>query len=608
MAPTKRQLKKKIKELKEKLAKYNNSEPTQPQDVINWLFAQAQAPHPLDTSFDTMMLWLEAMGTGASRISLQRRLGPLMQLWREQGIPNVTFTVDQQEQWIAERGANMRPVVLTTTWQQYVIAKESGELKRTEEEKKKEEERERQERKEQEEEWYQRGRSLGLIDPLPRSHPASSAHASTSATAGHGECPSGPRFRYAPGPVPDLFSGYSNPWQVGSKRLPSAEQSPSQQQAQDEQLARQLEEQEATKQREQQEREQISVPRSRLPMPIAPVFGRPAFSPALRQPSVFASPLRRSSAFERPALSSPLRPSCAFKRPACAPAPRPTSAFERPALGRSLRPSSTLDRPTIFDRPVGHHGLTPSVRSSPTVGSMSTPSVPLPGPHSGNIRRRQPHSDDLLTKAIQQSEEERADRQLSSNAGEGHGSSRVSTPLTGLPMASRPWVESCLGTSPATLPYSQTQMETLVPSSSSPLKSPPKRPLIRAQIRANAEIAGLQPAAQATGATTRAQSRAAGEAAKIKPAAQGTLPPWRAPGKAPTSTTASTTAPRKRVLETASTDTGSAQPRASSRRRLSQGKAARDTGHETDETQEGPIRVLRPGTHWDDPDSGSELS
>jgi hypothetical protein len=226
MAPTKRQLKKKVKELKQALAKYENSEPTQPQDVINWLSAQTQAPHPLDTSFDTMMLWLEAMGTGASRISFQRRVGPLMQLWREQGIPNTTFTVDQQERWIAEHGADTTPVVLTTTWQQYVIAKETGVLKRQEEEKKKEEERKKREREEQEEEWRQRGASLGLFDPPPTGNPAPSGLTSSpasAATAADTGMPRVPRFQHSLVPVPDLFPGYDNPWKAAADRVKAAQ-------------------------------------------------------------------------------------------------------------------------------------------------------------------------------------------------------------------------------------------------------------------------------------------------------------------------------------------------------------------------------------------------
>lgn len=201
MAPTKRQLQKKNKELKEKLANYESSEPTQPQDIINWLSAQARAPHPLDTSVDTMMLWLEAMGTGASRINLQRRVGQLMQLWREQAIPNTTFTSDQQERWIAERGADMRPVVLTTTWQQYLLARENGEG----------------EEKKEEDMQSNAGLDFSSIESIdtPPVEDAASAPTRDSVTVTETESPSvrriryvpGP-FRYAAGPLPDLFSGH----------------------------------------------------------------------------------------------------------------------------------------------------------------------------------------------------------------------------------------------------------------------------------------------------------------------------------------------------------------------------------------------------------------
>jgi hypothetical protein len=224
MAPTKKQLKQKNKELKEHLRFFTRKEPYKPQDFIDWLSRQILAPHPLSTSTDTMLKWLEAMNTGASRTDLQRRLGEVMLLWREQGISNKIFTREAQNRRIADYGADKRGVKVTTTWQQYLIAKETGELKKQEEEKKKEEaERERRKRWEQEEEWYQRGLSLGLIGPLSRSHPDSSAYASTYATAGHGERLRVPRFFYAPGPVPDLFPGYDNPWKAAADRLKAAE-------------------------------------------------------------------------------------------------------------------------------------------------------------------------------------------------------------------------------------------------------------------------------------------------------------------------------------------------------------------------------------------------
>jgi hypothetical protein len=71
------------------------------------------------------MMWLEAMDTGASKYNLQRRLGPVMQLWREQGIPNESFTREQQEEYTAQRGANTRPAVLTISWHHYLLAREN---------------------------------------------------------------------------------------------------------------------------------------------------------------------------------------------------------------------------------------------------------------------------------------------------------------------------------------------------------------------------------------------------------------------------------------------------------------------------------------------------
>jgi hypothetical protein len=226
-----------------------------PQDIVNWLYEQLEAPHPLRTSIDTMMDWLQAMDTGASRLDLERLVGPVMQLWLEQGIPNELFTRHQQEQHIAQRGADMRPVVLTTSWQHYLLARVNGES-------------EENEREEEEQPIARFGLSAIVsinttpiqgthsVDPaaaadlpsgLPRSQPASeslqdlfSGHADTVTWQRRSSTPpfsedemvpmsSSPpdlrvrRFYHAPGPLPDLFPGYENPWKAATDHRPSAD-------------------------------------------------------------------------------------------------------------------------------------------------------------------------------------------------------------------------------------------------------------------------------------------------------------------------------------------------------------------------------------------------
>ena len=108
----------------------------EPQDIVDWLIEQHQAPHPLHIENDTMIMWLQAMDSGLSRHDLECYIKPVMQLWREQANPNQIYTKGQQDQHIAEFGANTRPVVLTITWQnwqQYLLVKEIEEENKEEE-------------------------------------------------------------------------------------------------------------------------------------------------------------------------------------------------------------------------------------------------------------------------------------------------------------------------------------------------------------------------------------------------------------------------------------------------------------------------------------------
>jgi len=122
--PTKKQLQQKVKELEAQLGAGYEA-PIEPQDIVDWLWDQVEAPHPLRTSVETMMMWLQAMNTGLSTNNLQRRVGRVMELWRQQAIPNLTYTRQEQEDYIAQKGAYLEPVVLTTTWQQFLQAKKA---------------------------------------------------------------------------------------------------------------------------------------------------------------------------------------------------------------------------------------------------------------------------------------------------------------------------------------------------------------------------------------------------------------------------------------------------------------------------------------------------
>jgi len=270
----------------------------QPQDIVDWLHQQQQAPHPLNTSTETMMRWLEAMDTGVSRNTLQRHIGPVMELWRQQGTADLTFTAEEQARYIVEHGANSRAVVLTMTWQQHLQAKKAEEEQGKEEGSMNEEERP----------------TVGLdftsvqsIDTSPvepvlfptafnleftlniapftpgfrpttpladqgpsfRAHTASSSPSTLSLSPeAYGPIEDSPAHpaprphRYASGPLPDLFPGYA---ELGPVNPLGAAQTSSQQQTEDEYLARQLHEAELVERLEQRRSPHVSVLPSRLP-------------------------------------------------------------------------------------------------------------------------------------------------------------------------------------------------------------------------------------------------------------------------------------------------------------------------------------------------------
>lgn len=273
-----------------------------PQDIIDWLIEQHQAPHPLYTSNDTMIMWLQAMDLGLSRHDLECYIKPVMQLWREQANPNQIYTKGQQDQHIAKFGANTRPVVLTITWQhfqQYLLAKE---IERGDKE------------QEEDKEDMQSGAELEFssilsvdtspVDPvavLPaftleftlniapvrpefrprtpitdwpplfRPYAASSSPSTLSLSPSIYKPmeiedspvrPAPEPHRYAAGPLPDLFPGYAR---LGNDNSPGTAQPRSQQQTQDDYAAWPRQEQEFVERLEPQRVPHVRVLPSRLP-------------------------------------------------------------------------------------------------------------------------------------------------------------------------------------------------------------------------------------------------------------------------------------------------------------------------------------------------------
>lgn len=89
-------------------------------DIVDWLIEQNEVPHPLATSLEVMMMWFEAMNTGLSHGALRRRLGRVMQLWREEGDSTRVWTREEQDWSLEHDGPDMTPPELTTTWQQFL--------------------------------------------------------------------------------------------------------------------------------------------------------------------------------------------------------------------------------------------------------------------------------------------------------------------------------------------------------------------------------------------------------------------------------------------------------------------------------------------------------
>jgi hypothetical protein len=88
-------------------------------DIVDWLRSQDDAPYPLATNAKVMRMWFEVMDAGVSMRNLDRRLAEVLDLWRTEGDPENSYTVEQQQNALAKDGPDMTPPVVTVTWQQF---------------------------------------------------------------------------------------------------------------------------------------------------------------------------------------------------------------------------------------------------------------------------------------------------------------------------------------------------------------------------------------------------------------------------------------------------------------------------------------------------------
>jgi hypothetical protein len=95
-------------------------------DIVDWLLVQNEAPHPLDTSVQTMLRWVRAANSGITRSALNGRIGEIMRLWRAEGDETMAYTHEQQERCIAVVGEDARPPIVTITWQQFQQTRQSN--------------------------------------------------------------------------------------------------------------------------------------------------------------------------------------------------------------------------------------------------------------------------------------------------------------------------------------------------------------------------------------------------------------------------------------------------------------------------------------------------
>jgi hypothetical protein len=95
-------------------------------DIVDWLLVQNKAPHPLNTSVQTMLRWVRAANSGITRSALNGRIGEIMRLWRAEGDETMAYTHKQQERCIAVVSEDARPPIVTITWQQFQQTRQSN--------------------------------------------------------------------------------------------------------------------------------------------------------------------------------------------------------------------------------------------------------------------------------------------------------------------------------------------------------------------------------------------------------------------------------------------------------------------------------------------------
>lgn len=93
-------------------------------EIVDWLLAQDEMPHPGGTNRDVMLMWLEAMNAGVSQNYMRRRLPEVMQLWREEGDGVLALTEAEQESELRITGPEMTQPIITISWQQFKQAKD----------------------------------------------------------------------------------------------------------------------------------------------------------------------------------------------------------------------------------------------------------------------------------------------------------------------------------------------------------------------------------------------------------------------------------------------------------------------------------------------------
>lgn len=86
------------------------------EEVVHWLKAQDNMPHPLRTNPRVMLMWMKAMNTGLPEHILTTLRPAVMDLWQQYG-SGFAWTRVQVEATLAVAGPDLRPPVLTTPWQ-----------------------------------------------------------------------------------------------------------------------------------------------------------------------------------------------------------------------------------------------------------------------------------------------------------------------------------------------------------------------------------------------------------------------------------------------------------------------------------------------------------